>query len=163
MELLNIKISRYKDLISAVKLFENENILITLLNPVDYVLDGLCFINKKYVKHIDHEKDDELKSKIFTHKIRSFNINSHYKSFETIKDITTYFLENSSKLIELGLESSDYSIIGNIQKNNEKFFIVNMLSVKGKYLNEEKVEYDKVRLLTIDSDYLSSLEYYLKA
>ncbi|WP_449397557.1 hypothetical protein [Chryseobacterium wanjuense] len=161
MELLNIKISRYTDLISAVKLFENNNILIVLLNPVDYVLDGICFINKKYVKHIDCEKDNELKVTIFAHKIKSFKINSIYKSLETIKDVTAYFLENNSKLIELGLDSSDYSIIGNVQKNSEKFFLVNMLSIKGKYLNEEKIEYDKVRLLTIESDYLNSLEYYM--
>ncbi len=163
MKLLNIKISRFTEKINGIKLYETENLLVVLLNSVDFVLDGICFINKKYVKQINIEKSDELKIKILEHKINSFHIDSKYKSFETIKDVTDHFLKNSNKLIEVTLESPDYSIIGNIENSKEKYFIINMLSVKGKYLSGEKIEYDKTRILTVDSDYLNSLEYYINS
>jgi len=159
MNILNIKISRFTDIIKGVKLYENESLLVIFLNPVDYVLDGICFINKKYVRKID-KSNDILSLVIFKHKI-SEHSHINYELFNTIFEIIKYFNEQS-KLIELTLDSPSYSIIGNIQYVNEKSFILNMLSVKGEYLQEEKFEYDKIRMLTIGSDYLDSLEYYIK-
>ncbi|PWN59237.1 hypothetical protein [Chryseobacterium viscerum] len=158
MEILNIKISRFPEIIKGVKLYENEKLLIILSNPVDYMLDGIFFINKKYIKNIEKTKD-LLSLVIFKHKI---NVDSFigYKSFDTIYDTIKYHY-NQSKLVELTLESSSYSIIGNIQHINEKSFFLNMLSVKAEYLQEEKFEYDKIRIVTVNSDYLNSLEYYL--
>lgn len=161
MELLNIKISRFTDKINGVKLYETESLLVVLLNSVDFVLDGICFINKRYVKQIDIENNNELKVKILKHKIKSFYLDSRYESFETVKDAINYFLKINNKLIEVTLESPNYSIIGNIVHTKENYFIINMLSIKGKYLNKEKIEYNKTRILTIDSDYLNSLEYYI--
>ncbi|RKS98126.1 hypothetical protein [Chryseobacterium defluvii] len=160
MEILNIKISRFTDIISGVKLYENDDLLIIIQNPVDYVLDGVCFINKKYIQNMKLDEDHMMK-KILEHKISKYNINNYYRNFKNIKDTIDYFKDNQSKLIELTLDSPTYSIIGKIQNVNIKSFKLNMLSVKAQYLNEEKFEYDKIRILTIDSDYLNSLEYFM--
>ena len=159
MEILNIKISRFSDLISGIKLYESDNLLVVILNPVDFVLDGVCFINKHYLKKIEPEVNNDIKIKILENKFNNYKIN--YEFFESIED-TIRHLKNRKKLIELTLESPDYSLIGSVQNINMKTFILKMLSVKAKYLEEEKFEYNKIRMLTIDSDYLNSLENYIK-
>lgn len=47
MKILNVKIKNFSDYILGVKLYDNENLLIIASNPVDYVLDGVKFINHK--------------------------------------------------------------------------------------------------------------------
>lgn len=162
MEILNIKISRYRDLINGIKLYETDNLLIVLLNPVDYILDGISFINKHYIKRVNLEEKDEVKIKILKHKLNLSEYNDDYKSFDTIRDVVLYLQKNKSKLVEIGLESSSYSIIGNVSTLKEKYFTVKMLSTKAQYLKEENFEDRKIRMLTIDSDYLKSLEYYIE-
>lgn len=159
MDILEIKISRFPDMIQGVRLYENDNLLIILLNPVDFVIDGICLINKKYVKQ-SKETKDILKFEIFKCKLNNENNNIHDKSFDNIKEALKYFYEYN-KLIELTLDSASYSLIGSVSQLNEKSFLLNMLSVKAEYLKEEKIEYDKIRIITINSDYLNSLECYL--
>lgn len=163
MEILNVKISRYSEIITGVKLYENDNFLVILENPVDYVIDGVCFICKKYLKSVEKIQDDILKFKILKYKSQLLKINYDFQNFKTIKDVINYFSFKKNKLIQLNLASSSYVLIGNTSKLNEKSFILNMLSVKANFLEEEKIEYNKIRILSVDNDYLNSMEYYLKA
>ncbi|MCG2792150.1 MAG: hypothetical protein L6262_01215 [Weeksellaceae bacterium] len=162
MKLVNIKISRYPNPVSGIKLYENNNIIIILYNPVDYVLDGINIINKKYIKIIEEEKEDVLKLDILNYKVGLRNYFLEYDNFTEIHDIIKYFYVQKSKLIEIGLESSSYSLIGNILKLNEKSFILNLLSTKAKFIKEERIDYDKIRILSFNNDYLNAFEYYLE-
>lgn len=156
MEIINIKISRYTEVICGIRLYENENVLGIVQNSGDYILDGICFINKKYIRKIEKEKD-VLKTKIFENKFK----NTDCIYFSSIKEILNYFTSQPEKLIQINLESPSYSLIGRVCKLNEKSFILDMLSIKAEFLREINLDFEKVRILTINNDYLSSLEYYL--
>ncbi len=157
MNILEIKISRYTRKLYGVKLFENDNLLVIEINPVDYVLDGICFINKKYIKEVNEVKD------ILKHEILNNKLNTNkfdYDRFINIYEVVKYFQENK-KLIKLGLDSQYYSLIGQVLRINNKSFFLKILSVKAVYLNEILIEYNKIRTITLNDDYLDSLENYL--
>ena len=64
--------NRYPNTISGVYLYENEEFVVMLNNPVDYVIDGIYFINKNYIKNIEIHQDI-ISNKILLHKASLYN------------------------------------------------------------------------------------------
>lgn len=155
MELIKIKISRYPNLLCGIKLYETEELLYIINNPVDYVLDGVFIINKKYIKRYFIDEKNELKTKILQEKAKSHitNPNIYTNSIESF----IHSIYNNGSLIELGLESQEYSLIGKISDIDKKYFTLNLLSVKAVFMRYEKIALDKIRILAIETDYLNSL------
>lgn len=161
MKFVNIKISRRPELISGIQLQEGNDWIVLLENPVDYVLDGYAIINKKFIKSIvEPFNKDNFKYKIFNMKYKNVS-NNQYFELDTCKDLIS-LLEKTDKLIGLELESADYNIVGKISKINDKSFVLRMFGVKGVFLREENFKYSSIRQINIDTDYLLSLENYLR-
>jgi hypothetical protein len=162
MELIQIKINRHTDIVSGIKIFENDQIFIIIHNPMDFVLDGISVINKKFIKQIKIVKDTAIKSIILKEKVNQFRfLESSIDFFPAIKNGIEY-LYNKDKLVELYFESSSYTKIGKITKVNTSTFYINLLSTKGDFLGEQQFRYDKVRTISVENDYLNGLEYYIK-
>lgn len=160
MELINIKISRRPELISGIKIKEGNQWILINQNPVDYVLDGYSYINKKYLKNTVIVSEDN-----FTHKVltKKYNDNTNLFSQDALETFKSLLLNlvDASKLIEFEFESSDYCIIGKIARINEKSFAIKKLSTKAEFLGEESFKIESLRIISTDTDYLNALEAYL--
>jgi hypothetical protein len=161
MELIDLKISRRPELVSGIKLRDEGQWILIKNNPVDFVLDGYSFVNKKYLKKVLRVSEQDFDFKVLYVKYKDERFLSFESSLESYKNLMEYFL-NIHKLLEIELESSDYCIIGRVVRTNEKSFVLNKLSVEGEFLGEENLKFDSVRIINCDTDYLSSLEKYLQ-
>lgn len=163
MELIDIKINRRTELISGLKIAESSKLLVINSNPVDYVLDGYSFINKQYLKQILTVSEDTIDFKILNMKCNQ--IESDIFSEKTIENFTTllnyFILENS--LIELEFESDKYCIIGKVIRLNEKSFVINKLNIEGEFIGEENYKINLLRKINLETDYLKSLDNYIKS
>lgn len=155
MELIKVKISCYPNLLYGIKFYETEDLLYIINNPVDYVLDGVSIINKKYIKQCFIDEKNELKTRILKEKAKSYIVNPSI-SANSIESFVHSIYRNCS-LIELGLESQEYSLIGRILDIGSKYFTLNLLSVKAIFIKEEKIEFNRVRIFSIETDYLKSM------
>ena len=156
--IIKVKINRYPNTISGVYLYENEEFVVMLNNPVDYVIDGIYFINKNYIKNIEIDQDI-ISNKILLHKASLYNTDN--MNFSNFKKILQYLL-NKQQLIEFYLDKQSYTLIGRIISIDNKVIKVNLVDAQSSFLKKEKISYNKIRVLAINTDYVDSLEWYSK-
>jgi hypothetical protein len=156
--IIKVKINRYPNTISGVYLYENEEFVVMLNNPVDYVIDGIYFINKNYIKNIEIDQDI-ISNKILLHKASLYNTDN--MNFSNFKKILQYLL-NKQQLIEFYLDKQSYTSIGRIISIDNKVIKVNLVDTQSSFLKKEKISYNKIRVLAINTDYVDALEWYSK-
>lgn len=156
--IIKVKINRYPNAISEVYLYENEEFVVMLNNPVDYVIDGIYFINKNYIKNIEIDQDI-ISNKILLHKASLYNTDN--MNFSNFKKILQYLL-NKQQLIEFYLDKQSYTLIGRIISIDNKVIKVNLVDTQSSFLKKEKISYNKIRVLAINTDYVDALEWYSK-
>ena len=157
-QIIKVKINRYPNAISGVYLYENEEFVVMLNNPVDYVIDGIYFINKNYIKNIEIDQDI-ISNKILLHKASLYNTDN--MNFSNFKKILQYLL-NKQQLIEFYLDKQSYTLIGRIISIDNKVIKVNLVDTQSSFLKKEKISYNKIRILAINTDYVDALEWYSK-
>ena len=157
-QIIKVKINRYPNTISGVYLYENEEFVVMLNNPVDYVIDGIYFINKNYIKNIEIDQDI-ISNKILLHKASLYNTDN--MNFSNFKKILQYLL-NKQQLIEFYLDKQSYTLIGRIISIDNKVIKVNLVDTQSSFLKKEKISYNKIRVLAINTDYVDALEWYSK-
>jgi len=156
--IIKVKINRYPNTISGVYLYENEEFVVMLNNPVDYVIDGIYFINKNYIKNIEIDQDI-ISNKILLHKASLYNTDN--MNFSNFKKILQHLL-NKQQLIEFYLDKQSYTLIGRIISIDNKVIKVNLVDAQSSFLKKEKISYNKIRVLAINTDYVDALEWYSK-
>ena len=156
--IIKVKINRYPNAISEVYLYENEEFVVMLNNPVDYVIDGIYFINKNYINNIEIDQDI-ISNKILLHKASLYNTDN--MNFSNFKKILQYLL-NKQQLIEFYLDKQSYTLIGRIISIDNKVIKVNLVDTQSSFLKKEKISYNKIRVLAINTDYVDALEWYSK-
>ena len=156
--IIKVKINRYPNTISGVYLYENEEFVVMLNNPVDYVIDGIYFINKNYIKNIETDQDI-ISNKILLHKASLYNTDN--MNFSNLKKILQHLL-NKQQLIEFYLDKQSYTLIGRIISIDNEVIKVNLVDTQSSFLKKEKISCNKIRVLAIDTDYVDALEWYSK-
>ncbi len=164
MEILDIKISRRSEILSGIALSEGQIWLFIKNNPVDYMLDGYSYVNKKYIKkiYIPYQHSDfehEIFRLKFCNDIQEHNDLHEKNKLNSYLKLMSSFLEQQ-KIIEVELESDNYCLIGKINKVNEKSFVLNMIGTKGENLGEVNIKLHSVRMINTETDYLNSLKLY---
>ena len=157
-QIIKVKINKYPNAISGVYLYENEEFVVMLNNPVDYVIDGIYFINKNYIKNIEIDQDI-ISNKILLHKASLYNTDN--MNFSNLKKILQHLL-NKQQLIEFYLDKQSYTLIGRIISIDNKDIKVNLVDTQSSFLKKEKISYNKIRVLAINTDYVDALEWYSK-
>jgi hypothetical protein len=128
-------------------------------NPVDFVLDGIILINRKYLIKVERTKNEAFIEEVLKakdtqgyYKESSFNLNN------TV-DLFTGLENNKAIQIELGDESIVY--IGKITKINNKSFRMRRLTPTGNWLDETSYNYSSIRIIQVGGDYVESLLAYI--
>ncbi len=166
MEILNIKVKNFSDRILGSKLYDNENLLTIVVNPVDYVLDGVKFINQKRIESITDESNGfknmvmELKFQRYLDSLnlkrfKSFEINNFQSLFTTIKE--------ESLLCEFSFNKEDVVYIGNIINVHANSIDVNFYDEKCRFVESDNIDFESMTSITVLSDYLNSLSEFMKS
>ena len=82
-------------------------------------------------------------------------------NFSNFKKILQYLL-NKQQLIEFYLDKQSYTSIGRIISIDNKVIKVNLVDTQSSFLKKEKISYNKIRVLAINTDYVDALEWYSK-
>ena len=167
IKLIKYKINRYGITpIYGVLLHEGNQWIVTKDNVVDYVLDGIRFINRKYIsykKKIEVD-DDEMKVKIIPLKykdalkdkelVAKLDLNSYHGFFSMLKPM--------GYMTEIGLDKEDSMYVGTIAKINEKSVTFDTIGTLTEDTGMMNIPFDRIRYIGIETDYLKSLSLYIK-
>lgn len=155
MELIEIKVSRYPKTILGIKIYETEELLYIIHNPVDYVLDGMLVINKRFLKYTLKEEETNLRYRILQQKVKTLLPSTELYA-DSMKNLAT-ICEKNKILVEIGLDNQTYVWIGHIESVEDKGFTFKTIDTQACFYTEEKVLYNRIRILYIGTDYLNSL------
>lgn len=158
MELVKIKIKRFKELVTGILLGNGTRWSFVRLNVVDYVLDGFQFTNKRYISDTYEIKEDTLQYKILSIKNKAKEILP--KLFSDILDddnLLCSFLKEKNLLIAVCLHRDDVLYVGKVKEVNFNFFTLDSYDTELRKSGIIKIEYSKVRYIQMQTDYLDSL------
>ena len=158
MELVKIKIKRFKELVTGILLGNGTRWSFVRLNVVDYVLDGFQFTNKRYISDTYEIKEDTLLYKILSTKNKAKEILP--KLFSDILDDDNQlcsFLKEKNLLIAVCLHREDVLYVGKVKEVNFNFFTLDSYDTELRKSGIIKIEYSKVRYIQMQTDYLDSL------
>lgn len=158
MELVKIKIKRFKELVTGILLGNGTRWSFVRLNVVDYVLDGFQFTNKRYISDTCEIKEDTLQYKILSIKNKAKEILP--RLFSDILDDDNQlcsFLKEKNLLIAVCLHREDVLYVGKVKEVNFNFFTLDSYDTELRKSGIIKIEYSKVRYIQMQTDYLDSL------
>lgn len=158
MELAEIKIRHFKELITGILLGNGTHWSLMRVNVVDYVLDGFQFTNKKYIVDNSKLKEDTLLYKILTIK-NSPNDSLAWIDLNVLdEDKLLYsFLKKNNILVAICLHREDVLYVGKIKNVNSKSLILDSYDTELNSSGLMKIEFNRVRYVQMHTDYLDSL------
>jgi hypothetical protein len=146
--------------------FKEEKILTGIIfNPVDYVIDGMKFINSRKIKNVVAETD-EFKDKIMTKKFQKYFDDANKKNLKTteIQDFQSLFnvINSMDILCELSLSKEDVVYVGKVINVYDDSIDVDFFNTECKLIDNAFVEFEDITTVSIFSDYLDTLSEVMK-
>ena len=156
MQIVTIKIRGFQNRIQGILIFEDAEWYILIHNEVDYVLNGIVYINKKHVLHVETISPNNLLYKILFIK---FNNNTQLLNYIPNNDINTLNTKGDLIGITCGRETSMY--VGKIVKMHKKSFSFKTYSTSAIPLEMIDIRIETIRCISVFWDYLNSLQLYI--
>jgi hypothetical protein len=151
---VSVKVRGYKD-INGVLINQTKHWLLLKYIPVDYVVDGLLFVNKQHVIRFGEGLHIGLVEKVLMLK----QVDFHEKSPLDMSSNQALYsnLLSSGQLVQISLGDEDVVYIGQVIKVNNNSIRCRMVGVKGEWTNEQSFRYTSIRMLGLHNDYVESL------
>ena len=165
MKIIEYKINRYGNTPwEGILLRESDLWIATKNNEGDFSLDGVCFVNKHFVKDLKEVDRDSMKSKIFPLKYLDYDKDMEYVANLNIENHQDFFksLKSLGLLIDIGLQWNDSIFVGTICDVFQKSFVINSIDAETNDDGKMKMKFSSVRYIKIYTDYLNSLSLYIK-
>lgn len=157
MELVNLKIRRYPDMIRGIVLKHGLQWMLLKENVVDYVLDGYLFINRDYIQQACECSHDTLTYQVLALKdVAPLSL----PDMDNYSDLLCYLRDNHW-LIAIGRNSQKTILVGYVSAVNNDSVTIAPIGVDLGELPVVKVDYKKIRYISMMSDYLTSISNYL--
>lgn len=164
MKLLSYKINKYgKKPFFGVILHDGRQWLSLKYNITDYELDGICFVNKHFLKDLREVDADSMISKIIPLKYTEYDKDYAAVNIINLDDYKDFFnwLKLSGQLIEIGLQKNDSFYVGIVRDVLEKSFIIKSIDPEANDEGKRRIAYSKVRYIKINTEYVKSLSLYI--
>lgn len=162
-KLVNFSIKNWKNNNNGLVVFEESAIIGLINNPVDYVLDGFVFLNRKKMKSMTIV-DNELKQRIITSKAQSWLGNFPKLGntiFQNYQEVFEY-LKTEDIFCELSLSKENAVYLGRIIEVHKDSIDIDFYSTDFNLLDSAFVKFNDIRLVTIHSDYSTTFENEIK-
>lgn len=161
MDIVEVKVNRWKEKITGV-IYENKSDFIVLKEVTDdFFLDGVVIVNMKYVRRIT-SIDNQVKKYVINEKLKLLaQSDSRWVNKESIDSVLNCLFANNI-LFQIGLESSDYILVGYIENVFEHSIRVSLIDVKGEFFRSLNIRKELIRTITIDNEYLVGLLLYMR-
>ncbi|TPG37734.1 hypothetical protein [Flavobacterium pectinovorum] len=158
-KLVEIKIRGYEYFIGVFINYGKEWVIIRNISG-DYIIDGFKIINRKFIVSISLINSEPLKTIVklkhlnFVYKL-DYDLNN---TVSLIRDI-----KKNGDLIFVLLANEDMAFVGFVDEIHQKSLNLRDLTSKGEMSGFVKnYKFDKIRIIETKTDYLDSLEIYLK-
>lgn len=161
MDIVEVKVNRWKEKITGV-IYENKSDFIVLKEVTDdFFLDGVVIVNMKYVRRIT-SIDNQVKKYVINEKLKLLaQSDSRWVNEESIDGVLNCLFTNNI-LFQIGLESSDYILVGYIENIFVHSIRVSLIDVKGEFFRSLNIRKELIRTITIDNEYLGGLLLYMR-
>ena len=158
MKIIEIKVRRFKELVTGILIDSGKKWSLIRLNAVDYVLDGYQFTNKRFIV-----RESEIKESSMLHKI--LYIKNKVEGIPNIKmsnilddnKLLFSFLNNNKLLVAICLHREDILYVGKIKDVGQKSFVFDTYDTELQKSGIMNIEFTKVRYIQMHTDYLDSL------
>ena len=158
MKIIEIKVRRFKELVTGILIDSGTKWSLIRLNAVDYVLDGYQFTNKRFIVLESEIKESSMLHKILYIKNKVEGI-PNIKMSNILDDnkLLFSFLNNNKLLVAICLHREDILYVGKIKDVGQKSFVFDTYDTELQKSGIMNIEFTKVRYIQMHTDYLDSL------
>lgn len=154
-KLYTISIKGFKDNIKGIVLKDSEEWVMLKGLFTDYMLDGIYFINKKYILLANRGKNE-----IFTEEVLKASGKWNFIYDENIPlstDLLFPWLKDTQQVFQFFQRDDLACYIGKIQRLLQKTFYLKYINPEGIWEEEMLFHISPIKCIEIDTDYVSSL------
>ncbi|NDV97296.1 hypothetical protein D0T84_20670 [Dysgonomonas sp. 521] len=158
-KVFSIGIKNWEDSLCGIKISESDE-WILIENLIDYSIDGLGIINKKYIKFIDRTEREILTEDVLkaNHRLKKREISIPLESNSMIE-----YLYKNKVIFQISLKDNSYVFIGMIEKILKKSFYIKRINAKGIWMDSSMLfRIEHIRSLEFNTDYIDALLVYNK-
>jgi len=155
MNFITYEIKGWNRFVSGLIARETTDWIELVYVPQDYMLDGIKFIQKKFIKYSFYEQDEAFRGKV----IQSTKDVGSGTSFSLSNRLFQELVSQEAVMIELGNDEICY--IGKIIKVNRQSLVVRCLSANAEWTYTKNIKKDSIRAISIQNDYLNTLIHYV--
>ena len=154
----NFSLTNRTKAINGLVLYQNDNFTTIINNPVDYVIDGIVYINNQKLKVTVLEKQSS-KDKIMNSKLTVFlEKDKRYLNieFSNFKDLFTH-LKETNLFCELSLSKENVVYIGKTINAYEDSIDIDFYNTNFKLIDNAFIKFEDITSVTILSDYADTI------
>jgi hypothetical protein len=157
-------LKKRKNKIKGSLLFRSDKVTSIFNLPVDFLIDGVTFINNEKI-HEALPFNDQLFESVINNKLTS--IKALYNKFTKGTEFNDYkalfqYLKKNNTFCELSLSKEDVIYIGEIINVHENSVDIDFYSTKFELQDNAYVEFDDIFSVTILSDYVKTIQSEIK-
>jgi hypothetical protein len=155
---INVEISGWESHVSGIIVKESSQWILLNINPVDYVVDGFTVIFKKFIRNLKVKKEDMFKYQVIKScdKIKSTRlITFDEDSIQLTKNIGRAY-----EILAIRREFDHEIQVGIYQKFQRGKLCVGSIKTNGRPDGKDNFDFDSIRAIEFDTDYLTSLRCY---
>ncbi|WP_417266643.1 hypothetical protein [Brumimicrobium sp.] len=137
---------------------------LSIYNPVDYVLDGVMFMNNSFVLSAEMNLS-ELSSNVMSEKINRYVNQEKIKTIletSNFKELFSYLLKKDD-FCEIALSQEDTVYIGRVRKVRNSSIDIDFYNTDFTLLDEAIIEFDDIRIVSVYTDYSETFCEFIKS
>ena len=152
-----------KQSIHGVCFQKNDKMTNIIYIPVDYVIDGMKFINSDRIENVTGEKK-EFKIKVIKFKSKNYFDDLSKTAFRDCENFQKLFtvIQSMDLLCELSLSKEDVVYIGKVINVYDDSINIDFYDTECKLYDNACVMYDDITSISVFTDYLDTLSEVMK-
>ncbi len=152
----SLKISNYDNLIVGLIIDIGQNWIAIKYIPVDYVVDGLMFINRKQIVESHRGRHEMFVEKVLSAK----GIEANYPvKFDLNESFFQSLRENAAdSLIQISCKDETKTFIGRMVSYDKNGINLSLIDEHALWVEESYYKYSEIKVIQIANDYLFSMQ-----
>lgn len=141
--------------ISGIVIDSKKEWILIKQNPVDFLLDGLKLIRRKYIERSSRGKEEKFIQAVLNAK----GFQCEFENTLPLDDAKELFkhLLNKEQTIQFDLDDDSVCYVGKIVEINDNTFTIQCLGTRGHWMERRDYEIESIRTIELETDYLLSL------
>jgi len=155
-KLVTVKFSDREESYSGIVVDSNQDWVLLKYNPVDFVIDGYAILKVSSVSEIERGDEELFREKVIN--LKGIKVDTSDEMPLTNLEVILEHVTRKFGVFMLENAQEEECYLGRLKEVDADIYVIDFLDPEGKWEGEIEFEFDEIRSVMFDSDYVNSLK-----